>query len=131
MEHFLEDAVDADAFAKYLKPDYLRRVFAETKLLRGVGAEEQWYKMLNAAERQRILRLFEVLRDSIRSALESGVPATASARADLARSSHAELLEVEGEISGQRLARRQFARRRLRARRRGTARRPLSEPSQA
>lgn len=47
-----------------------------------------------AAERQRILRLFEVLRDSIRIALESGVAATASARADLARSSHAELLEA-------------------------------------
>ena len=54
LEHFLEDAVDADAFAKYLKPDYLRRVFAETKLMRGVGAEEQWYKLLNTAERQQV-----------------------------------------------------------------------------
>lgn len=54
LEHFLEDEVKADAFAKYLKPDYLRRVFAETKLMRGVGSEEQWYKMLNATERQRI-----------------------------------------------------------------------------
>ena len=46
------------------------------------------------AERARIMRLFEVLRDSIQIALESGVPATAAARADLARSSHAELLQV-------------------------------------
>ncbi len=46
------------------------------------------------AERERVMRLFQVLRDSIQIALESGVPQTASARAELARSSHAELLEV-------------------------------------
>ena len=48
----------------------------------------------SAAERERVMRLFQVLRDSIQIALESGVPQTASARADLARSSHVELLEV-------------------------------------
>ena len=47
-----------------------------------------------AAERERVMGLFQVLRDSIQIALESGVPETASARYDLARSSHAELLEV-------------------------------------
>jgi hypothetical protein len=54
LEHFLENEADAEAFAKYLKPDYLRRVFAETKLLSGVGSEEPWYKMLDAVQRKEI-----------------------------------------------------------------------------
>ncbi len=54
LEHFLKDAPSSDAFSEYLQPDYLRRVFAETKLLYGIGPEEQWYKMLNASQRQSI-----------------------------------------------------------------------------
>ena len=54
LEHFLKNEPNADAFAKYLKPDYLRRVFAETKLLGGIGSDEQWYKMLDAAQRKEI-----------------------------------------------------------------------------
>ena len=54
LEHFLSNEPNAESFAKYLKPDYLRRVFAETKLLGGFGAEEQWYKMLGADQRQEI-----------------------------------------------------------------------------
>jgi hypothetical protein len=52
LEHFLRDAEDVDAFSEVLKSDYLRTVFAETKLLYGVGPEDQWYKMLSAAQRQ-------------------------------------------------------------------------------
>ncbi len=54
LEHFLKDAANADAFSEYLQPEYLRRVFAETKLLNGVGAEDQWYKLLSASQRQAI-----------------------------------------------------------------------------
>ena len=54
LEHFLKNEPNADAFEKYLKPDYLRRVFAETKLLGGVGPDEQWYKMLDAEQRKEI-----------------------------------------------------------------------------
>ncbi len=54
LEHFLKDAENTDAFAEYLQPEYLRRVFAETKLLEGVGPEDRWYKMLSASQRQAI-----------------------------------------------------------------------------
>ncbi len=54
LEHFLKDAANPDAFGEYLQPEYLRRVFAETKLLYGVGSEDQWYKMLDASQRQAI-----------------------------------------------------------------------------
>lgn len=54
LEHFLKDADDTEAFAEYLQPDYLRRVFAETKLLHRIGAEDRWYKMLSASDRQTI-----------------------------------------------------------------------------
>lgn len=54
LERFLRDAVNVDAFSQYLQPDYLRRVFAETKLLFGVGDEQRWYKMLSASQRQAV-----------------------------------------------------------------------------
>jgi hypothetical protein len=54
LEHFLRDAENTDAFNAYLQSDYLRRVFAETKLLAGIGPEQQWYKLLSAAQRQEI-----------------------------------------------------------------------------
>lgn len=54
LEHFLRDAKNTNDFAQLLQPKYLERVFAETKLLAGVGDPEQWYKMLDAAQRQAI-----------------------------------------------------------------------------
>ena len=54
LEHFLKDAESSDEFARYLQSEYLRRVFAETKLLAGVGSEERWYKLLSPPERQAI-----------------------------------------------------------------------------
>ncbi len=71
LEHFLRDAPNTDAFANVLLPDYLRRVFAETKLLGGVGDAEQWYKMLTAAQRQAI-------RDRVELRLAPENPATFS-----------------------------------------------------
>ncbi|WP_345684324.1 carboxypeptidase-like regulatory domain-containing protein [Novipirellula caenicola] len=54
LEHFLKDADNSDAFAELIQPDYLWRVFAETKLMFGIGDEEQWYRLLSPAERQSI-----------------------------------------------------------------------------
>ncbi|EMI18822.1 hypothetical protein RMSM_04248 [Rhodopirellula maiorica SM1] len=54
LEHFLKDAANSDVFAELIQPDYLRRVFAETKLMFGIGDEQQWYRLLSPAERQAI-----------------------------------------------------------------------------
>ncbi|TWU56926.1 hypothetical protein Poly51_28440 [Rubripirellula tenax] len=58
LEHFLRDADSTQAFDAYLKRKYLSRVFAETKLLAGVGDEARWYPMLSEINRQ-------TLRDSV------------------------------------------------------------------
>ena len=68
LEHFLRDADDPEAFAQYLKPEYLRRVFAETKLLSGLGDPDRWYRMLTGPERQAI-------RDSVQLRLADENPA--------------------------------------------------------
>ena len=54
LEHFLNDAPNSNAFAEVLLPDYLRQVFAETKLLYGVGDAEPWYRLLTASQRQAV-----------------------------------------------------------------------------
>jgi hypothetical protein len=47
LEHFLVSAGSVDAYAPYLRPDWLRRVFAETKILAGVGDMQRWYALLD------------------------------------------------------------------------------------
>ncbi len=54
LEHFLRDANDGSAFEKYLQPEFLRRVLAETKLMAGIGDDQLWYKQLSASQRQAI-----------------------------------------------------------------------------
>ncbi|PRQ04207.1 hypothetical protein ENSA5_09910 [Enhygromyxa salina] len=39
---------DYDAYRPFLDGDYLRRVFAETKILAGVGDQERWYSLLDS-----------------------------------------------------------------------------------
>ncbi len=72
LEHFLKEAKNTDAFSSYFKPEYLRQVFAETKLLEGIGDEERWYKMLSASQRQ-------ALRDSTQLRLSVENPRTFAA----------------------------------------------------
>ncbi|TWU23348.1 hypothetical protein Pla52o_28840 [Novipirellula galeiformis] len=67
LEHFLVNEANSDAFSEYLLPEYLRRVFAETKLMFGIGQEEQWYRLLSAEERQAI-------RDSVQLRLAAQNP---------------------------------------------------------
>ena len=54
LEHFLKDAADVKPFDQFLKADYLRSVFAETKLLAGVGDTDPWYQMLSPSQRSAI-----------------------------------------------------------------------------
>ncbi len=54
LEEFLENAESTKEFDAFLRPEYLRRVFAETKLMRGVGDQDRWYAMLGNEQRQAI-----------------------------------------------------------------------------
>nr|WP_143547976.1 hypothetical protein [Rhodopirellula sp. SM50] len=54
LEHFLRDAQDTNAYERYLQPDFLRRVFARTKLMAGVANPQPFYDMLSASERREL-----------------------------------------------------------------------------
>ncbi|MFT7541571.1 MAG: hypothetical protein ACI9K5_002542, partial [Gammaproteobacteria bacterium] len=47
--HFLVGDTNTAAFDETLREDYLRRLFAETKLLAGVGQRARWYELLDSA----------------------------------------------------------------------------------
>lgn len=60
LDHFLaEDESTAD-FDGLLHSDYLRRVFAEAKLLAGVGPPDRWYEMLSPEHAQTLQRRVEL-----------------------------------------------------------------------
>ena len=46
LEHFFLDANAITPYDTYINDIYLKRVFAETKIVNGVGNMEQWYSML-------------------------------------------------------------------------------------
>jgi hypothetical protein len=52
LAQFLTDAADWKAFAELLEDNYLKEVFAETKLLAGVGEPDQWYNLMPPAKHQ-------------------------------------------------------------------------------
>ncbi|MCA9140142.1 MAG: hypothetical protein KDB00_25395, partial [Planctomycetales bacterium] len=54
LEHFLRDAKDTRAYEAFLQPEFLRRVFARTKLMAGVANPAPYYDMLSAAERREL-----------------------------------------------------------------------------
>lgn len=47
LEHFFRTDDSFSAFAQFVEPGVLRRVFAETKILAGAGDMERWYSMLD------------------------------------------------------------------------------------
>jgi len=47
LSHFLATADSYQSFAEYVRDDYLRRLFAEIKILAGVGDMERWYSLLD------------------------------------------------------------------------------------
>ncbi|WP_145391730.1 hypothetical protein [Stieleria neptunia] len=73
LEHFLRDAQDTRAFERYLQPDFLRRVFARTKLMAGVANPQPYYDMLSASERRE-------LRDKIQLSFAANNPVRYDAR---------------------------------------------------
>ncbi|OYP37290.1 hypothetical protein [Rhodopirellula sp. MGV] len=54
LEHFLLDATGIDEYTRYLQPDFVRRVFARTKLMSGVTNEQPYFEMLSAGERKEL-----------------------------------------------------------------------------
>ncbi len=54
LELYLRDADDSDAFAGLIRADYLNDVFAETKLLAGIGPADRWYRLLTPAQQQQL-----------------------------------------------------------------------------
>ncbi|MGB2823819.1 MAG: hypothetical protein WBF17_22765, partial [Phycisphaerae bacterium] len=49
LEHFFIEEDTYEPYATYLKDSYLKEVFAETKILNGIGDPEKWARMLPAA----------------------------------------------------------------------------------
>ena len=45
--HLFADANDYDQYTSYVQESFLRRLFATTKILAGVGDHERWYSMLD------------------------------------------------------------------------------------
>lgn len=60
LEHFLRNDASVDAFASYLNRDYLDKVFAETKILYGVGDEATWYSKLSPSEQKQLRERIEI-----------------------------------------------------------------------
>ncbi|MDB4338923.1 hypothetical protein OAA19_02315 [Rubripirellula sp.] len=54
LEYFLKDAASSDDFRGIVRDDYLKAVFAETKLIHGVGDEQTWYRMLSPSQRKSV-----------------------------------------------------------------------------
>jgi len=47
--HFFRDAKSIEPFDTYIRDDYLKPLFAETKIVNDLGDQEQWYSMLSPA----------------------------------------------------------------------------------
>lgn len=56
LEHFFLEAESYKPYAPYIRESYLKRVFAETKILAGIGDMEQWYSMLTPSEYETLKR---------------------------------------------------------------------------
>jgi hypothetical protein len=54
LDHFLADAENYDAYKPYVLSDYLKHVFAEAKVVRGIGDAETWYSLLPPDRYQQI-----------------------------------------------------------------------------
>ena len=50
LHHFLREAADYQAYTRWLRDDFLKRVFAETKIVHGIGDPERWAALLTPDE---------------------------------------------------------------------------------
>ncbi|MBK8976064.1 MAG: hypothetical protein IPM29_09065 [Planctomycetes bacterium] len=75
LERLFVDAGSYDAFAGLVREDWLRRVFAETKILAGVGDQQRWYAMLDDPA------YYERLRDRVEVRFAATAPESFDVRA--------------------------------------------------
>ncbi len=54
LTHFFLDAADYQEFEPYVRDTYLKAVFAEAKLVHGIGQAERWYSMLPPEQLQQL-----------------------------------------------------------------------------
>jgi hypothetical protein len=52
LSHFFIEANDYKAYETFIRENYLKGVFAETKIVNGIGDMEQWYSLMKPAEYQ-------------------------------------------------------------------------------
>ena len=60
LQHFLKDARDYKDFSAYLDDRYLKRQFATTKILAGVGDVEKWASMLSPTQYKALLERVDI-----------------------------------------------------------------------
>ncbi len=60
LQHFLLDAANAKEFEPFINDIYLKHLFAETKILNGLGEPEQWAAMLPAELFQQLKQRVEI-----------------------------------------------------------------------
>lgn len=47
LSHYFKDAKNYKAYVKFIRDTWLREIFAETKIVNGIGDMEQWYSMMD------------------------------------------------------------------------------------
>ncbi len=60
LEHFFQGDPNVDGFASYLNREYLEQVFAETKILYGLGNQATWYAKLSPSEQKQLRERVEI-----------------------------------------------------------------------
>ena len=60
LEHFFLEDASYNRFSPYIRETYLKQVFAETKLLNGIGPAEKWYSMLDPSQVQTLKDQIEI-----------------------------------------------------------------------
>lgn len=52
--HFFKKETDFKTYVPWIRDDYLKRVFAETKIVNGLGDQEKWYSLLSPSDYQNL-----------------------------------------------------------------------------
>jgi hypothetical protein len=60
LHHFLRDAENTREFATYFDDEYLRRQFAEVKIVNGLGEKEHWAAQLSPSEYQSLIERIDL-----------------------------------------------------------------------
>ena len=60
LEHYFKEEDSIDRFSPYIRESYLEPLFAETKLIHGVGDPEEWFSMLPPSRVQELRERVEI-----------------------------------------------------------------------